>query len=225
MSGRVFLFFPPRGHEPPPTLRDRLNPYLSLWRHRFLVLHYAERPDVALYAIGPLVLLPTPSSPHCALKVSEHDSLWQPPAAHSWLIGWAGKREQRGFVASRSGILEGTVSKHSPIFGKQTIPTRLIGQNVMFSKIFLPTEFFFCFFMAMDLSPPLLGGSVDRSIWASTIQYQLFRLEINVRVALKMIICTEYLIVRNSDVKIYCTPVSLDDCSCFGVPAWWLIIM
>ena len=26
---------------------------------------------------------PTPSSPHCALKVSERYSLWQPPAAHS----------------------------------------------------------------------------------------------------------------------------------------------
>ena len=30
MSARVFLFFPPRGHEPPPTLRGRLNPDLSL---------------------------------------------------------------------------------------------------------------------------------------------------------------------------------------------------
>ena len=30
MSGRVFLFFLPRGHEPPPTLRNRLNPNLSL---------------------------------------------------------------------------------------------------------------------------------------------------------------------------------------------------
>ena len=30
MSGRVYLFFPSRGHEPPPTLRDRLNPHLSL---------------------------------------------------------------------------------------------------------------------------------------------------------------------------------------------------
>ena len=29
--------------------------------------------------VGPLFLLPTPSSPNCALKVSEHDSLWQPP--------------------------------------------------------------------------------------------------------------------------------------------------
>ena len=33
MSGRVFLFLPPRGHEPPPTLRGRLNPNLSLYRH------------------------------------------------------------------------------------------------------------------------------------------------------------------------------------------------
>ena len=30
MSSRVYLFFPPRGHEPPPTLRDRLNPHLSI---------------------------------------------------------------------------------------------------------------------------------------------------------------------------------------------------
>ena len=82
MSGRVFLFLPPRGHEPPPTLRDRLNPNLSLYRHRFPIPCYAKRPDVALYTVGPFFLLPTPSSTHCALKVSEHDSLWQPPAAH-----------------------------------------------------------------------------------------------------------------------------------------------
>ena len=29
MSSRVYLFFSPRGHEPPPTLRDRLNPHLK----------------------------------------------------------------------------------------------------------------------------------------------------------------------------------------------------
>ena len=75
MSGRVFLFLPPRGHEPPPTLRDRLNPNLSLYRHRFPIPRYAKCPDVALYTVGPLFLLPTPSSTHCALKVSEHDSL------------------------------------------------------------------------------------------------------------------------------------------------------
>ena len=49
MSGRVFLFLPPRGHEPPPTLRDRLNPNLSLYRHRFPIPRYAKRPDVALW--------------------------------------------------------------------------------------------------------------------------------------------------------------------------------
>ena len=54
MSGRVFLFLPPRGHEPPPTLRDRLNPNLSLCRHRFPIPRYAKRPDVALYTVGPM---------------------------------------------------------------------------------------------------------------------------------------------------------------------------
>ena len=48
MSGRVFLFLPPRGHEPPPTLRDRLNPNLSLCRHRFPIPRYAKCPDVVL---------------------------------------------------------------------------------------------------------------------------------------------------------------------------------
>ena len=58
MSGRVFLFLPPRGHEPPPTLRDRLNPNLSLNRHRFPIPRNAKRPDVALYTVGPFFLLP-----------------------------------------------------------------------------------------------------------------------------------------------------------------------
>ena len=71
MSSRVFLFFPPRGHEPPPTPRDRINPPLSLYRRRFPILRYAKCSDIALYAIDPLFHLPTPSSPHCTLKVSE----------------------------------------------------------------------------------------------------------------------------------------------------------
>ena len=83
MSSRVCFFFPPRGHEHPPTLHGRLNSHLSLQRRRFPISRYAKRPDVALDAIGPLVLLPTPSSPHCTLKASEYGSLWQPPAAHS----------------------------------------------------------------------------------------------------------------------------------------------
>ena len=74
MSGRVFLFLPPHGHESPPTLSDRLNPNLSLYHHRFPIPRYVKRPDVALYTVGPFFLLPTPSSTHCALKVSEHDN-------------------------------------------------------------------------------------------------------------------------------------------------------
>ena len=62
MSSRVYLFFPPRGHKPPPTLRDRLNPHLSLSHRRFPIPRYAKRSYVALYAIGTLFLLPAPSS-------------------------------------------------------------------------------------------------------------------------------------------------------------------
>ena len=74
MSISVYLFFPPRGHEPPPTLRNRFNPHLSLQRRRFPIPRYAKHLDVAVYTIGPLFLFPTPSSPHCTLKVSKHDS-------------------------------------------------------------------------------------------------------------------------------------------------------
>ena len=82
MYSRVYLLFPQRGHEPPPTLRDRLNPHLFL-RRRFPIPHYTKRTEVALNAIGPLFPFPTPSSAYCTLKVSEHDSLWQPLASHS----------------------------------------------------------------------------------------------------------------------------------------------
>ena len=82
INSSVFLFRL-RGHRPPPTLHDRLNPHPCLQRCRFPVPRYARRPDVALNAIDPLFLFPTPSYPHCTLKVSEHDSLWQLPATHS----------------------------------------------------------------------------------------------------------------------------------------------
>ena len=118
MSGRVFLFLPPRGHEPPPTLRDRLNPNLSLYRHRFPIPRYAKRPDVALYTVGPFFLLPTPSSTHCALKVSEHDSLWQPLAAHSEekrSRPQKSSRAQRCLNALAPGYLKGTVVRGHPV--------------------------------------------------------------------------------------------------------------
>ena len=117
MSGRVFLFLPPRGHEPPPTLRDRLNPNLSLYRHRFPIPRYAKRPDVALYTVSPFFLLPTPSSTHCALKLSEHDSFWQPPAAHSEERSRPQKssRAQRCLNALAPGYLKGTVVRGHPV--------------------------------------------------------------------------------------------------------------
>ena len=117
MSGRVFLFLPPRGHEPPPTLRYRLNPSLSLYRHRYPVPRYAKRPDVALYAVGPFFLLPTPSSPHCALEVPEHYSLWQPPAAHSEKFSRPQKssRAQRCLNALAPGYRKGAVVRGHPV--------------------------------------------------------------------------------------------------------------
>ena len=78
-------FFLPRGHIPPPTLRDHLNSHICLQCRRFPVRCYTNRLDVTLYAIGISSLSPsrpTLSAPH-PKKVYEHYLLWQPPAAHS----------------------------------------------------------------------------------------------------------------------------------------------
>ena len=55
VSGRIFLFFPPRGHEPPPTLRDRFNPDLSLQRHRFPVLNHSKHFSLKQYTDPPCI--------------------------------------------------------------------------------------------------------------------------------------------------------------------------
>ena len=83
MSSRVYLFFPPCGHNLRSALGDRLNPPICLQRRRLSAPCYAKRPDVVMYAVNSLPLLPAPSSPHCTLKVTEYDSLRQTPAAHS----------------------------------------------------------------------------------------------------------------------------------------------
>ena len=78
---------------------------------------YAKRPYTALYAIGPLILLPIPSSPHCTRKVSEHDSLWQPPAAHAYERPRPQKssREQRCLNVPAPGYLKGAVVRCHPV--------------------------------------------------------------------------------------------------------------
>ena len=85
--------------------------------HRFPIPCHVKRPDVAQYAIGPLFFLPTPSSPHCTLKVFEHDSLWQSPAAHSDERPRSQKfsRSQCRLNALTPGYLKGAVVRRHPM--------------------------------------------------------------------------------------------------------------
>ena len=117
MSSRVYLFFPPHGHGPPPTPRDRFNLYICLQRHRFPIPRYAKHPGITRYAIGPLFLLHALFSPHCTFNVSEHDLFWQTPAAHSderprpQASSW----DKRCLNALTSSYLEGTVLRGHPM--------------------------------------------------------------------------------------------------------------
>ena len=117
MSLSVYLLFPPHDHEPPPTLRDGLNPHHSLQRRRFPSPREAGRPDVALCTFSPLFLLPAPSSPHCTLKVSEHDSLWQPLLARSDERPHprTSSRAQGSLKTLTPGYLKGTVVRGHPM--------------------------------------------------------------------------------------------------------------
>ena len=78
MSSRVYLFFPPLGHEPPPTLRDSFNPHPSLQRRRKLSSPpLCQTPECRSVRANRSTL--SPSHPVLSalrtLKVSEHDSL------------------------------------------------------------------------------------------------------------------------------------------------------
>ncbi|CAN0245020.1 unnamed protein product [Ascophyllum nodosum] len=117
MSTRAYLFFPARGHEPPPTVCDRFHPHLSRQRRRFSILRYGKRPDIVLYAIGPLFLLPTPSSLYGILELFENDSFWEPPAAHTDERPCSPKssRAQRCLDALTPGYLNGTMVRGHPM--------------------------------------------------------------------------------------------------------------
>ena len=117
MSCRVYQFFPPRGHKPPLIFRDCLNPHLCLQHRRFPIPRYAKRPDVALYATGPPFLVPTPSSPHCTLKFSEHGSVCQPPAVplDERPRPQKSSRVQRCLNAITLGYLKGTDIRGHPM--------------------------------------------------------------------------------------------------------------
>ena len=117
MSSHVYLFFPPRGHEPPPTLRDRFNPHLSLQPRRFRIPLLCQTPGCRSVRNRPTLSPPTPSSPHCTLKVSEHDTLRQPPAAHSdeRLRPQKSCRAQLCLNALTLSYLMGTVARGQPM--------------------------------------------------------------------------------------------------------------
>ena len=84
---------------------------------------YAKRPDVALYAIGPIFLLPPPSSSYYTLKVSEHGSLCQAPTAHPNERPRPNNysRAQRCFNALTLGYLEDVVLRGLPIVWSLTL--------------------------------------------------------------------------------------------------------
>ena len=85
MSGRVFLFLPPRGHEPPPTLRDRLNPNLSLYRHRFPIPRYAKR-CCWPYLIGQYPLSPVFGQKHPGTPGNSYFAQLPPVFGHFMLL-------------------------------------------------------------------------------------------------------------------------------------------
>ena len=83
-------------------------------------LHYQvfrEQRAVFRETARSLFLLPTPSFQHCIFKVSEHDLLWQPPAAHLDERPRPQKpyRAQRCLNALKSGYLKGTVIRGYPM--------------------------------------------------------------------------------------------------------------
>ena len=111
MSNRVYLFFPPCGQNLRPTSAT-------------ISTHTSASNAVASQSSGcrsvrnrSTLSPPHPSSPHRTLKVSENDSHWQPPAAHSDERPRPQKYScaQRCLNALAPGYLKGTVGRGHPM--------------------------------------------------------------------------------------------------------------
>ena len=118
MSGRVFLFLPPRGHEPPPTLRDRLNPNLSLYRHRLTQSPVMPNARMSLctqsvhsFSFPPRPLRTAPSRFPNMIRFGNRPPLIRRSVpAHKSLA-----RAQRCLNALAPGYLKGTVVRGHPV--------------------------------------------------------------------------------------------------------------
>ena len=109
---------------------------------------------------------PRPST-HCALKVSEHDSLWQPPAAHSEERSRPQKssRGQRCLNALAPGNLKGTVVRGHPVVWSLALRSDDAKQGPVmygtkFSVVFLAEGSTYCTHTGgLRLLRPLPSGS------------------------------------------------------------------
>ena len=73
-SSRVYLFFPPRGHKPPPTFYDSTHTFAC----NAVAFQSPAMPNtwMSLCTQSVYSFSFPPSPPHCTLNVSQHDSLW-----------------------------------------------------------------------------------------------------------------------------------------------------
>ena len=107
----------PRGHKPPPTLRDHLKPHLASNAVAFRSLAMPNaRMSLCTQSVHSFAF---PSRPLCTSpsRFSKHDSLWQPPAAHSDERPRPQKfsRAQHYLNALAPGYLKGTIVRAHPM--------------------------------------------------------------------------------------------------------------
>ena len=70
-SRRVFLLFPPRDHQPQPSLHHRLISHPFVGRHNFPSTLDTKTTGIALHAVNAFCLLAFLPSPYCTLEIHE----------------------------------------------------------------------------------------------------------------------------------------------------------